>query len=151
MVTTEDKAGTLLSGIVLGLVVCFFKKLGWTGFVVHELRKRYGIFATGLIMDLLWGAWHLSLFSGSAGSSGVLALLGRAPLLAPPGLQGTHGWGPVVMLIQAPLAGSQIILIPPAISAAPMVSFDLLFAAALWVVVGAVLVTNRRQISSQPR
>jgi len=93
IVTTEDKAGLLLSGIVLGLVVCFFKKLGWTGFVVPKLRKRYGIFATGLTMDLLWGAWHLSLFSGSAGSSDALALLGRAPLLAPPGLQGTHGWG----------------------------------------------------------
>ena len=58
---------------------------------------------------------------------------------------------PVVMLMHAPLAGSQIILMPPAISAASMVSFDLLFAAALRVVVGAVLVTNRRQISSQPR
>jgi uncharacterized protein len=72
IVTTKDKAGLLLSGIVLGLVVCFFEELGWTGFAAPALRKRYGILATGLIMGLLWGAWHLPLFSGSASASGAL-------------------------------------------------------------------------------
>ena len=40
-------------------MVAFFEELGWTGFAVPELRKRYGILTTGLIVGLLWGVWHV--------------------------------------------------------------------------------------------
>jgi hypothetical protein len=42
------------------------------------------------------------------------------------------------MLMHAPLAAGQLILMPPAISGVRLVTFDLLFAAALWIVVAAV-------------
>jgi membrane protease YdiL (CAAX protease family) len=54
--TSADKASRVLIGLGVGLVVCFFEELGWTGFAMPELRKRYGILTTGLIMGLLWGA-----------------------------------------------------------------------------------------------
>jgi hypothetical protein len=47
----------------------------------------------------------------------------------------------VVMLMHAPLAAGQVILLPPAISGERAVTFDLAFAAALWVVVAAVYLT----------
>ncbi len=47
-----------MAGIAVGLVVPFFEELGWTGFAIPELGKRYGILTTGLIVGLLWGAWH---------------------------------------------------------------------------------------------
>jgi membrane protease YdiL (CAAX protease family) len=160
IVTRGDKAGLLLSGMVLGLVVCFFEEPGWTGFAVPKLRKRYGILTTGLMMGLLWGAWHFPLFSGSAGSSGALPpALYLAVLL--------FSWLPayrvlmiwvydrsksllVVMLMHAPLAGCQLFLMPPEISGVPMATFDLVFAAALWVVVAAIAVANRGRLSRQP-
>src|SRR5215207_3593346 len=56
--TASDKASLLLSGIVAGLTGGFFEELGWTGFAVPRLRLRYGVLATGLIVGLVWGAWH---------------------------------------------------------------------------------------------
>ena len=52
IVTTDDRAGLLMSGIVLGLVVCFFEELGWTGCATPEPRKRHGILTTGITMGL---------------------------------------------------------------------------------------------------
>ena len=160
IITTNDKASLLLTGIGVGLVVPFFEELGWTGFAVPELRKRYGILTTGLIVGLLWGAWHFPLFSGSASSSGALApVLYLAVLL--------FSWLPayrvlmvwvydrtksllVPMLMHVPIVVGQFVLIPPAISEVPVVTFDLVFGGALWVVVAAVAVANRGQLSRQP-
>ena len=66
IITAEDKASLLLSGIAVGLIVPVFEELGWTGFATPRLRLRHGVLGTGLIMGLLWGAWHLPLFAGSA-------------------------------------------------------------------------------------
>jgi hypothetical protein len=50
----------------------------------------------------------------------------------------------VAMLMHAPLAASQLILIPLAITGVQVVTYDLVFAAALWVFVAAVAVAQRR-------
>jgi membrane protease YdiL (CAAX protease family) len=57
--TTDDMASRLLFGIVAALAGGFFEELGWTGFAVPRLRLRYSILTTGLIVGVLWGAWHL--------------------------------------------------------------------------------------------
>ena len=56
--TSTDKASFLLFGIAVGLGAGFFEELGWTGFAVPRLRRRYGVLTTGLIVGVLWGAWH---------------------------------------------------------------------------------------------
>ena len=152
IVTSDDKASLLLSGLVVGLVVGFFEELGWTGFATPELRKGYGILSTGLVMGLLWGAWHFPLFLGSAISSGALSpALFLAVLLFSflPPYRVLMVWVYnrtksllVVMLMHAPLAASQFILHPSALSGVPLVAYDLTFATALWVIVAVVLVTR---------
>ena len=154
IVTTDDKVSLLLTGIVMGLVVGFFEELGWTGFAVPRLRLRYGGLTTGLIAGLLWGAWHFPLFSGSVSSSGALPpALYLSVLLFSflPAYRVLMVWvydrtGSllVAMLMHAPLAASQLILIPLAISGVQVVTYDLVFAAVLWVVVAAVAVAQRR-------
>jgi CAAX protease family protein len=153
IVTTDDKVSLLLTGIVMGLVVGFFEELGWTGFAVPRLRQRYGVFTTGLIVGLLWGAWHLPLFSGSVSSSGALppALYLFVLLFSfLPAYRVLMVWvydrtGSLLVatLMHAPLAASQLILIPSAISGVQVVTYDLIVAAALWVFVAAVAVANR--------
>jgi Type II CAAX prenyl endopeptidase Rce1-like len=59
LLVTDDKATLLLLGISVGAVAGFFEELGWTGFAVHHLKTRHGITATGLIVGVLWSAWHV--------------------------------------------------------------------------------------------
>ena len=72
--TTDDKAPLLLSGLAAGLMVGIFEELGWTGFAIPRLRLRYGVLTTGLIVGLLWGAWHFLLFWEPGSFSGALPL-----------------------------------------------------------------------------
>jgi len=76
ILTTSDKASLLLFGFAVGLGAGFFEELGWTGFAVPGLRLRHGVLGTGLIVGLLWGAWHfLVTLWGSGSSSGALSLV----------------------------------------------------------------------------
>lgn len=160
---SDDKASLLLSGIAVGLVAGIFEELGWTGFAVPGLRLRYGVLTTGLIVGLLWGAWHfLVAFWGSGSSSGAFSL----PLFLPqflfyvgvlPAYRVLMVWvydrtGSLIvaMLMHASLTGSVLfILMPLAISGVPLLTWYLVLAAALWVVVAAVAVANGGQLSRQ--
>lgn len=57
--TREDKLARLFLGLVSAVVTGICEELGWTGFVTPRLRQRYSILATGLIIGVLWGIWHI--------------------------------------------------------------------------------------------
>lgn len=160
IVTTEDKAKALLSGIAVGLIVPFFEELGWTGFAMPRLRHRHGVLATGLVMGVLWGAWHFPAVAGSADSSGGVppALLVAALLFA---------WLPpyrvlmvwvydrtqsllVVMLMHAQLVVTQYLLTPTGMSAPALMTQVVAFGAGLWLFVGAVAVANGGHLVREP-
>lgn len=157
IVSSTDKPALLVSGIVAGLVVGFFEELGWSGFAIPQLRKSYGFLATGLIMGLLWGAWHFPLFSSSASASGdVPPVLYLAVLL--------FSWLPayrvlmvwvydytnsvlLMILMHVPIVVGQFVLLPTVISGWSIVIFDLILASALWVMV-AIVVIRRQLVAS---
>ena len=158
IMTASDKTGLLMTGLGVGLVVPFLEEIGWTGFAVPQLRERYGIAATGLIVGLLWGAWHFPLFAGSASSSAAIP----QPLYLTVLL---FSWLPpyrvlmvwvydhtrslfVGMLMHVPIVVGSFVLIPTTTSEV-VVTFDLIFAAALWAVVAAVAVANGGRLSRQ--
>jgi membrane protease YdiL (CAAX protease family) len=152
--TTADPVGLLLPGIIGGLLVGLCEELGWTGFAIPRLRLRYSILATGLLVGVVWGAWHAPLFSRSDSFAGALPL---ALLL----LQ-LFSWLPayrvlmvwtydrtgsllVVVLMHVSLAASSIILPPPALSDMKSLISILVSAATWWLLVAAVAVANRGQ------
>ena len=55
----SDKTSVVLMGIAAGLTVGIFEELGWTGFAIPRMRLSYGVLGTGLMVGVLWGAWHL--------------------------------------------------------------------------------------------
>ncbi|ESQ73713.1 CPBP family intramembrane glutamic endopeptidase [Asticcacaulis sp. AC402] len=155
IVTSDDRVGLVMSGIVLGLAVSFFEELGWTGFATPQLRKRYGFLLTGLTMGLVWGSWHYPLFSGSASASGAIPpalyiavllfsfLIPYRILMV--WLYDRTNSVLLVMLMHAPLAAGQVILLPASITGVQAVIFDLVFAAALWLIVAGICLAMSRQ------
>jgi membrane protease YdiL (CAAX protease family) len=157
IITADDKASLLLSGIAVGLIVPVFEELGWTGFATPRLRQRHGVLGTGLIMGLLWGAWHFPLFAGSAASSGGIppAFFMAAMLFS---------WLPpyrvlmvwvydrtrsllVVMLMHTPIVVSQFVLNPEGMSREGMFTSLIASGATIWLVVGAVALANGGHIT----
>ena len=83
ILTTSDKAALLLFGLAYGLIGGgFLEELGWTGFAIPRMRLRYGILSTGLIVGVLWGAYHFSVMlwmSGTKSCAGSKRASGSAP------------------------------------------------------------------------
>ena len=160
IVTTNDKASLLLVGMAAGLGAGIFEELGWTGFAIPKLRLRYGVLTTGLIVGVLWGAWHFLVNVWSSGdSSGALSLALFLPsFLFSVGVLPAYrvlmvwvydrtGSLLVAMLMHLSLATGNIIFVPLAISGVPFVTWVFILTAALWVVVAAVAVANGGQLS----
>ena len=125
-----------------------------------ELRRRYGVLTTGLIVGVLWGAWHfLVVVWGIGSSSGAIPLALFVPLdlfsflpayrVLMVWVYDRTGSLLVAMLMHASLTASAVILGPLALSGGPLLTYELALAAALWVVVAAVAATNRGQLSRQ--
>jgi uncharacterized protein len=143
-----------------GLTAGIFEELGWTGFAIPRMRLRYGVLGTGLFVGVLWGAWHFPLFSGSGNSSGTVppALYLLVLLFSVlPAFRVLMVWvydrtGSllVAILMHVSLTASTLILMPLATSGVTAVTYDLVLAAALWVVVGAVALANGGHLTRQP-
>ena len=128
----------------MGLAVGFFEELGWTGFAVPRLLKKYSTLKTGLITGIVWGLWHAPLFLGSMKLSGnippaiylsilLFSFLPAYRVLMVWLYERTESLLAVV-LMHAPLSASQLILIPADISGMQLVIYNLAFTAMLWLV-----------------
>jgi len=152
-VTTSDRASLLLTNLVAGLVTGFLEELGWTGFAVPRLTSRYGVLTSGLFVGILWGAWHLlSNYLGSAISAEGLPLIVFLPVLLfsflPP-YRVLMVWVYdrtksllVAILMHASLVTFWLSSTPLGIAGVPQVIWYLMWAAALWVIVLAVVLTH---------
>jgi uncharacterized protein len=158
-------ASLLLPGIAGALVVGFFEELGWTGFAIPRLRLRYGVLATGLIVGLPWGAWHLltnDIWIGSTHSGGLplalfLTVNGFSLLLGQltayrvlmVWVYDRTGSLLVAMLMHASLSACTFILGPSA-TGLTFLTYVLVLAAAWWIVVVVVAAANGGQVPRPP-
>jgi membrane protease YdiL (CAAX protease family) len=151
-----DKLSLLVIGLAAGLMTGLCEELGWTGFVIPRLRRRYGVLTTGLIVGLLWGAWHFPLFSGGDLSGAISPALFLPVQLFSflPAYRVLMVWvydrtGSllVAMLMHASLTASTLILQPLDIAGMRALTYDLVLAAALWLLIAALAMANGRQLS----
>jgi membrane protease YdiL (CAAX protease family) len=155
---TDAKTSRLMLGIVAGLAVGICEELGWTGFVTPKLRRRHGILVTGIIVGVLWGAWHIAahvvLASGaySAPLSPAQYIVARGLGFVVGGLVAIRvlmvwvydrtGSLLVATLMHWSHTASAIILEPVAIAGVPLLISDVASTAAMWAVVAAVAAAN---------
>jgi uncharacterized protein len=164
--TSDDKVTLVLFGIGWGLVGGgLLEELGWTGFAVPTLlTQRHSVLATGLFVGVLWGLWHfLITFWASGTASGALSLAGFLPAVlfyvgSLPAYRVLMVWvydrtGEsmlVAMLMHASFSASMLIQQPLGLALVPGLAWNLVLAAALWVVVGAVALAQGGHLSRQP-
>ena len=160
--STDNKASLLLMGIAAGLSTVL-EELGWTGFAIPRLRLRYSSLTTGLIVGVLWGVWHFPVNFWSSGSpSGALSLdLLLHSVIFSVGILPAYrvlmvwvydhtGSLLVAAIMHMSLTAGNVILVPLAPAGMTGPAWSLVMAAAMWVVVAAVAVANRGQLSHQP-
>jgi membrane protease YdiL (CAAX protease family) len=150
--TADDKAALVIMWIAAGLAVGFFEELGWTGFAIPRMRRQYGVFTTGLVVGLLWGAWHFLVNWEADTFTGALPL---ALLLAR-----LFSWlvaYRVLMVWVYDRTESQLVvtvmhvslvattgIIDPVLAGGRLLIFLLVKGAVLWIIVAAVAVARRR-------
>jgi membrane protease YdiL (CAAX protease family) len=160
---SDNKAFMVLFGLAMALGAGLFEELGWTGFAVSMMRRHYSVLATGPIVGFLWAAWHLLVQVWSPGASAgafSLSILVLDPFLFMVGYRvlivqvydRTQSLL-VAILMHVGLTASAVILNPIGFAETagwPLLTFDLVWAAAVWIVVVWVARANRGQLSQQP-
>jgi membrane protease YdiL (CAAX protease family) len=152
IVTADDKLGIVLTGIAIGLTGPFLEELGWTGFALPRLRRRYSVLGTGLVMGLLWAAWHFPVFAGESDPEGAVpaALLVGAYLLAwllPYRVLMVWVYDRTKSLLMAylmhvPISTVTLIVATEEISGTAAVTKVLMWGAMFWVFVGVAALAN---------
>jgi membrane protease YdiL (CAAX protease family) len=156
----RDKAARVLFGLFAAVTAGIFEEVGWTGFAIPHLRRRYSVLTTGLIVGMVWAAWHLLVAYWASGTvSGPLSLPSYLldPFLFLVGFRVLMVWvydrtGSllVAMLMHISLTASTLILGAVSLVGGPLITFDLVWAAAVWLVVAAVAAANAGQFSRLP-
>jgi membrane protease YdiL (CAAX protease family) len=163
IVTADNKAPLLLTAIATGLTGGFLEEVGWTGFAIPRLKCDHGVFKTGLITGVLWGAWHfLVTFWYSGTSSGELPLALFLTLYFLTGVAQLTSYRLlmvwvydrtesllVAVLMHASLIVSTTPILLPTMTGVAFLTWFVVLTGALWVVVAAVALANGRQLSGQ--
>jgi membrane protease YdiL (CAAX protease family) len=153
---TDNKAAVLLLALVVGLTAGFFEELGWTGFAIPRLQRRHGVLATGLIVGVLWSAWHVLVviwgIGDRAGSVPVGVFMIVDGVAGLPAFRVLMVWVYdrttsvfVGILMHVSLTASTLILTPQA-TGMPLLAYGLVLAAAIWGVIAALTVADGREV-----
>jgi hypothetical protein len=161
ILASEDKAGLLLPALVAGLVAGLFEEPGWTGFAAPRLRRRYGVFAAGWILGLMWGGWHLIAAVWGSGTPGgefsvllflpqlffYAAVLPAYRILMTWVYEHTRSLLLAILMHLSLTANMLFIFMPPGIPELPLLAWYATLAAGLWGLVGAAWLAQRRKRS----
>jgi uncharacterized protein len=156
IVTTDARMGLLLAGLAAGLAAGVPEEVGWTGFAVPRLRARHGVLATGLLLGVIWGVWHVLVWVlGSGAPSGGLDWAALLPdvlffLAVLPVFRVLMVWVhdrtnsvPIAMLMHGSLSATAPLILAPGVTGAGRAAFYLALGALLWVVVAVGAATQR--------
>jgi uncharacterized protein len=150
--------------LAVGLVGGLVEELGWTGFAIPRLRRRRGLLASGLIVGVLWGAWHvpISLWGTGDGTGAIAPLLFLPPFLFYVGVLPAYRvlmvWVYdrtesvlVAMLMHATLIASSLFMLQPLARGVALSAYYIVLTAVLWVLIAALAVAHGRQLAGRPR
>ena len=154
VLTANDKVSIVTLAFAVALVGPFCEEMGWTGFAIPQMAGRYSILTTGLVVGLLWGAWHfLSNLWGVGLSSGPVPLTLYMPallfsFLPPFRVLMVWVYDHTKSLFAAYVMHSSLdffwlISTPAGIAGVNLVTWYVAWAAVLWVISGIVVLRRK--------
>jgi membrane protease YdiL (CAAX protease family) len=162
IITTDAKVGLLLAGVGAGLMAGVFEELGWTGFAVPKLSAHHGVLATGLLLGIVWGTWHVLPFAAENGTPGgkldlAIFLPNIAFFLAVlPAFRVLLVWFYsrtksllLTMVMHASLSATVSFILAPQVTGWALGGFYLTLAGLIWVVALVVAIINRGRLSTK--
>jgi membrane protease YdiL (CAAX protease family) len=156
--TSDQKWTVVLSGVLAG-VTTICEEIGWTGFAVPRVRARFSVLATGLIVGVLWGAWHLlqQIFIAGTYAGTIphvvflpLAFLSAVAMLTAYRVLMVWVYDRtqsllVATVMHASLTACNVFIFTPEATGAAFLIYGWLLAAAIWLVV-AILALVRPEL-----
>lgn len=153
--SSDGVVSLVVMGTIVGLIVGILEEVGWTGFAIPRLRRHHGVLSTGLIVGVVWGAWHVlsnDVWASAATAGdlpvGLFVVLRGLSLLVGGLLpfrvvmvwiyDRTDGSLLVAMLMHASYAASTFILNPLTMSGTSLLVYDVLSTVAAWVAVAGI-------------
>lgn len=158
LASATDRGGLILTGLVAGLFVGLFEEMGWTGFAVPELLRRRSVLVTGLVVGLLWGAWHFILFWEADSFRSIFSftlLLARlftwlvAYRILMVRLYDRTRSLFVTVLMHVSLVASTVIIEPP-LTDGNLLIYILVRAVLFWIVALATVYFSQRTVADSP-
>jgi len=157
--TAPDGLSLIFLGIMSGIMVGILEEVGWFGFVIPEMRQRYSPLRVGLIVGIIWGAWHImandiwaiKTYSGEiptvlyAVLSGLSFLIGQLPpfrILMVYVYERTGSLS-LMMVMHFSLTACSITFAPAAMTGWNVFIYSLAIAAVFWVIAAAVVLADR--------
>jgi membrane protease YdiL (CAAX protease family) len=144
-------------GVVFGIPAGFLEEIGWTGFAFSKMQARLGTLQAGVLLGLLWSAWHLPVidFLGAASPHGTyLPLFFLSFATAMTAMRVLIGWiyqnTQSVLLAQfmhISSTGALVIFGPFRVTPAQETAWYFTYGAGLWIVVVALAAWFGRALS----
>jgi uncharacterized protein len=139
---------SFLIGITFGFAAGFFEEIGWMGYAFPRLCSKYSELASGVILGLLWGVWHLPVidYLGTATPHSsywipyflafTAAMTAMRVLIA--WVYANTKSVVLAQLMHASSTGSLVVLSPPRVTSGQEALWYAVYGVALWVAVAVV-------------
>jgi len=135
-------------GLAFGIPAGIFEEIGWTGFAFPKLSTKLPPLRAAILLGLLWGCWHIPVinFLGTAVPHGAYWLhFFLSFTAAMTAMRVLISWLyshsrsiPLAQLMHACSTGSLVVFSPPLASARQEAFWYAAYAAALWILVAAL-------------
>lgn len=149
--------GDFLLGAMFGIAAAFFEEIGWTGYAFPRMARGENALAPAILLGLLWGCWHIPVINylGTAVPHGkywlpyflvfTAAMTAMRVLIA--WLYTNTESVVLAQLLHLSSTGSLVVLSPSRVSAPQEVFWYGVYAAALWIVVGAIVLFSGKTLA----
>jgi membrane protease YdiL (CAAX protease family) len=139
-------------GLAFGIPAGLFEEIGWTGFAFPKMSLKLSPLRAAVLLGLFWGLWHVPVinFLGTAVPHGAYWLhFFVAFTAAMTAMRVLISWlyahtqsMPSAQLMHACSTGSLVVFSPPTANAAQEACWYAAYAAALWLLVAALALSQ---------